>query len=181
MSTNATVTDMAVKPETITFALIGSQVKTGVDTEGNPTYKTEYKAASADKTIDEARKAGTISFEQTFSFDKAGTVAGINQVIKDDEEATAIFNAGLKVKLNNKVKQLLEATDETTGDPTFEPVEGTFDLRDLLNEAAQRRNLSPVDKAIKTLSGLGLSPEALAALVGQLRVQVGQAPATAAE
>lgn len=174
MSTNATVTDMAVKPETITFALIGNQIKTGVDTEGNPVYKTEYKAASAEKTIAEAKEKGLVSFEQTFSFDKAGSVAGILSIIKDEEEAVAIFNAGLKVKLNNKVKQLMEATDETTGDPTFEPVEGTFDLRDTLNEAAQRRNLSPVDKAIKTLSGLGLSADALAALVGQLRAQVTQ-------
>src|SRR5271169_5642348 len=128
MSTTATTTDMSVKPETITFALIGTQIKTGVDTEGNPTYKTEYKAASAEKTIAEAKEKNLVSFEQTFSYDKAGTVAGILAVIKDEEEALAIFNAGLKVKLNNKVKQLMEATDETTGDPTFEPVEGTFDL-----------------------------------------------------
>ncbi len=174
MSTNATVTDLSVKPETITFALIGTQIKTGVDTEGNPVYKTEYKAASAEKTIAEAKEKGLVSFEQTFSYDKAGTVAGILNIIKDEEEAVAIFNAGLKVKLNNKVKQLMEETDEVTRDPMFEPVEGTYDLREVLNEAAQRRNLSPVDKAVKTLSGLGLSSEALAAIIAQIRTQVSQ-------
>lgn len=172
MSTIATVTDMAVKPETITFALIGSRVKTGTDAEGNDVFKTEYKAASAEKTIAEAKEKGAVAFEQTFSFDKAGTVAGILSVIKDEEEAVAIFNAGLKVKLNNKVKQLLEGVDEATGDPTFEPQEGSYDLRDALNEAAQRRNLSPVDKAIKTLSNLGLGEEALANLIANLRSQV---------
>ena len=68
----------------------------------------------------------------------------------------------------------MEETDEVTRDPMFEPVEGTYDLREVLNEAAQRRNLSPVDKAVKTLSGLGLSSEALAAIIAQIRTQVSQ-------
>lgn len=158
MSSTATVTDMAVKPETITFALTATQIPDGVDANNQPKYKTELKAISRDKEITAAKAAGTILIEQTFSFDKVGTVAGVLSVIKDEEEAVNIFNAGLKIKLNSKVKTLLEDVDEE-GNPTFSAVEGTFDIRDLLNEPAQRRNLSLTDKAIRVLMSLGMTRE----------------------
>src|ERR1700742_4952335 len=124
MSTTATTVDVAVKPELITFGLIGQKVVTGKDNDGNDIVKTELKAASRDKEIASAKEKGTLLFEQTFSYDKAGTIEGILQVIKDPEEALAIFNAGLKTRLNSKVVALLTEEDEQ-GDPTFQPTEGS--------------------------------------------------------
>ncbi len=171
MSTLNTVTDLAVKPEIINFAVIAEQENDGVDANGNPKFKTVIRAASREKEIESARKAGTILFEQSLSYDRAGTVSGILQIIKDEEEAVAIFNAGLKVKLNNKVKTLLEEVDED-GNPTFQPVEGSFDIRELLNEPAQRRNLSPLEKTRKTLLAIpGVSPEMVDQMLANLRAQ----------
>jgi len=172
MATTATIVDVDVKPELITYGLYQVSTPDGTDADGQPKFKTELKATSKDTEIEKARAAGTLIHEQTFGYDKAATVAGIAQVIKDAEEASAIFNAGLKTRLNSRVTALLTATDEE-GNPTFVPVDGTYDVRDLLNEAAQRRNLSPIEKAAKTLAGLpNMSPELLATLLAQVRANM---------
>lgn len=179
MSSTATVTDMAVKPETITFALTAVKTPDGKDAAGEDKFKTVLKAVSRDKDIAEAKAKGELLIEQTFSFDRAGTVSGIAAVIKDEEEAVNVFNSGLKVKLNSKVKALLEDTDEE-GNPTFQAIEGTYDLRDLLNEPAQRRNLSPTDKALRVLMGLGLTKEAALGILAQSQTALGQGAAVTA-
>lgn len=171
MGNSATTVDMAVKPEIITFGLQATQVSDGVDANNQPKHKTVLKAISREKDLEEAKKDGTLLFEQSMSFDRAGALSGISSIIKDEEEAVNIFNSGLKVKLNSKVKALLEDVDEE-GNPTFQPVEGNYDLRDLLNEPAQRRNLSPTDKAIRVLIGLGMTKEQAAALVSTAQTQV---------
>lgn len=173
MGNSNTTIDMAVKPETVTFGLVGTQTPDGTDAQGAPKFKTELKAVSRDKDIQTAKEKGELLFEQTFSFDRAGTLAGIPQVIKDEEEAINIFNAGLKVKLNSRVKAMLEELDEN-GNPTFQPVEGNYDLADVLNEPAQRRNLSPTEKAIRVLVGLGMTREQATALVSTAQSTVSQ-------
>jgi hypothetical protein len=173
MATLTTITDMAIKPEVVTFGLIAEQTTTGNDVHGNPQFKTTYRAASREKELASAKAAGTLLFEQSFSYDKAGTIEGITEVIRDAEEALSIFNAGLKVKFNQKVVALMIEEDDE-GNPVFQPVEGSYDMRDALNEIAQRRSLSPTDKAIRTLKGIpGMSEEALAAIIAQLRAVQG--------
>src|ERR1700743_1514626 len=126
MSTTATTVDVAVKPELITFGLIGIKTVKGKDNDGNDIAETELKAASREKEIASAKEKGTLLFEQTFSYDKAGTVEGILQIIKDPEEAVAIFNAGLKTRLNTKVVALLTELDEQQ-EPAFQPTENSYD------------------------------------------------------
>lgn len=171
MASESTVVDMAVKPESVNWALTSEQVPDGVDAQGQPKFKTVLKAISREKDIEEAKKKGTVALEQTFSYDRAGNVSGISQVIKDEDEATNIFNAGLKIKLNSRIKAMLEETDEE-GNPAFQPVEGTFDMRDELNEPAQRRNLSPMDKALKVLIGLGMTKEQASAILAASHQQL---------
>lgn len=169
MATLTTITDLAIKPETVTFGLIADQVADGNDAHGQPKFKTVLRAASREKELQAAKENGSLLFEQSFAYDKAGTIEGIGQVIRDVEEAISIFNAGLTVKRNQKIVALLTEVDEE-GNPTFQPVEGNYDLREALNELAQRRSLSPTDKAIRTLKGIpGMSEDALAAIIAQLR------------
>jgi len=177
-SANTTI-DMAVKPETVTFGLVGSQVPDGVDANNQPKFKTELKAVSRDKDIAAAKEKGELLFEQTFSYNRAGSIEGISQIIKDEEEAVNIFNAGLKVKLNSRVKAMIEEIDDDNN-PAFQPVEGTYDLTDVLNEPAQRRNLSPTEKAIRVLVGLGMTREQATALVSTAQTQVAQGQAEGA-
>lgn len=180
MSTVATTVDVNVKPEMISFGVIGTKVQTGTDTNNQPVYKTELKAASREKEIEKAKEDGTLLFEQSFSYDKAGSIEGITEVIKDAEEAVNIFNAGLKVRFNSKVVALLTEVDEN-GDPTFQPTESSFDMRDALNEPTQRRNLSPIDKAQKALLATGLPAETVAALLAQVRANIAGQTAPTAE
>lgn len=184
MATTNTISDVDVKPELITFGLYSIQVKDGTDESGAPKYKTDYKVTSKDSEIEKARTAGTLITEQSFSYDRAGSAAGILEVIKDSEEAATVFNAGLKTRLISRVTSLLLDTDEE-GNFSFQPVDGNYDLRELLNEAAQRRNLSPIDKAKKTLAGIpGMTEEMLNMMIAQLRANLTpaqQSAQTAAE
>jgi hypothetical protein len=180
MATTATTVDMATKPEMITFGLIGTKTPDGTNADGTEKFKTELKAASRDKEIAKAKEDGTLLFEQSFTYDKAGTLEGIIEVIKDSEEALAIFNAGLKVRFNSKVVALLTEVDES-GDPVFQPQEAAYDMRDALNEPSQKRNLSPIDKAAKALLATGLSSDQVAALLAQVRANIGGQTAPTAE
>lgn len=167
MSTTATVSEMAVKPEAVTFGLQATTVTTGKDNNGNDIQKTELKAISREKELESSRKNNQLLFEQTFSYDLANNLDGLLNITKGDaDEAVAIFNAGLKIRLNSRLKALLEDVDED-GNPTFQPVEGTYDLRDILAEPAQRRNLSPSDKAVRVLIGLGMDKDTAMAMVQQ--------------
>ena len=179
MASTSTLSDLAVKPELITFGLYSVQTKDGTDESGEPKFKTDYKVTSKDSEIEKARTAGTLIHEQSFSYDRAGTADGILEVIKDSEEAAAVFNAGLKTRLISRVTALLLDTDEE-GNFSFAPIEGNYDLRELLNEAAQRRNLSPLDKAKKTLAGIpGMTEEMLNSMIAQIRANLSPAQQSA--
>lgn len=173
MASATTTVDLAVKPETITYGLIVRSIPDGTNADGTPKHKLVLRAVSRESEIKEALEAfekGEIQFQQqSFSFDKAGTLAGITEVIKDPEEALAIFNAGLKVRFNTKVVSLLTGTDDE-GNPDFQFVEGNYDMRAAMNEPSQKRNLSPMDKATKTLTALpGVTPEKLAQIMALLQ------------
>lgn len=170
MATVGTTVDQSVKPETITYGVLGNKVKTGTDAEGNDTYKTELKTISREKDLEAARKDGTLLFEQTFSYDRAGTVDGIVKVIHDPDEAVQVFNSGLKIRLNTRINALLTEVDDA-GDPKFQPEEGTYDMRDTLNEPAQRKFLSPMEKVDKVLKGLNLTPEQVAQILANYATQ----------
>lgn len=175
MSTQATTTDLAVKPEMLTYGLIVRTIPDGTNADGSPKHKVTLRAVSRESEITEAEKeaadpnSGVQFQKQSFSYDKAGTIEGILQIIKDPEEAIAIFNAGLKVRFNSKVVASLTATDDN-GEPDFQFQEGSIDMRTALNEPSQKRNLSPLDKSIKTLQAVpGVTPEKLAQIMALLQ------------
>lgn len=170
MSTTATTVDMSTKPELITFALIEEKIADGFESDGTtPRYKSELRAASREKDIADAKLKNQVLVEQSFSFDMPGTFEGILEVIPDKDEALQIFKAGYKTRINSRTVALMTETD-ADGNPAFQAVEGNYDIRALLQEPAQKRNLSPMDKAVKALSGIpGISADMVAALIAQVR------------
>lgn len=170
MASAITTTDLSVKPEIISFALIEDKIADGFESDGNTVrYKSELRAASREKDIKDATEKNQVLFQQSFSYDMPATFEGILEVIPDKEEALQIFKAGFKTRLNSRIVADITATD-SDGNPTFQPVEGNYDFRERLKEEAQKRNLSPMDKAEKALSNIpGLDPATVQALLAQVR------------
>lgn len=119
--------------------------------------KTEYslKAIQGDKEIEDARKKGTLQFEQSVAFDFPANDEGFKEIIPDDEERMDTAIAGLKAsRIGPRVRRALEDY-ETDSDGQlivkFQPLEGNWDIRDLIKEAAKRKNLTPKEKAYKNL------------------------------
>jgi len=174
MSTTATVTDVKtdVRPEVMNFALQVEQTPDGTDAAGQPKFKTEFVVLTNSKEIDKIKadpdKAKTVVIEQTFGFNKAATPEGFAIAVPDPEERVIIFNAGLVQRARAKATQLLKALDDA-GNPEFEPVEGTYDLSEIINTPLQRRNLTPTEKLERAIMATGgLSKEQAAALIAQV-------------
>jgi hypothetical protein len=161
-----------VRAEVFTLALTAENVPDGTDATGAEKHKTVFDVLTKQKEIDEAKAKNIVIIEQTFGYTKPVTVAGFSQLGIDDDELVVIFNAGLKQRASSKSAQLLKALDDE-GNPEFQPVEGTFDMQEEINKPLQRRNLSPMDKLVKSLSGVvpGITPEQVAAFLASVQAQ----------
>jgi hypothetical protein len=150
MATTNTTVDMALKPQTLDYAVI--EVHKEVKNEDGTTSKDiSFVAITGVKEIAKAKEAGKLKFEQTVSWDDAGNDEGMKQVIKNEKDRAAVFNAGVKSsRINPRVKRVLEEQDEN-GNLTFEPIQGAFDIRELINEPAQRRTLTDMEKGVAAL------------------------------
>ena len=167
MATTPITTDvnLDIKPELITVAVYSDTV-TGKDEKGNPTTEPILRHTTSDKVIEkmEAANPEAFLFKQTIKAYKVGTISGFQELIPDADEQLNIINRGLAQKFNQK----LTAVDELDkdGNPVFQPVEGTFDSIEWLQEPTQRRNLSDTEKAMRALKGL--PPEVALKLLQQL-------------
>ena len=83
---NGTAVTLDTKPEVITFGVIADETPDGTHADGTPKTKITLRAASRENDLEKARKDGNLIIEQSFAYDKAGTLAGISQVV-DSEEA----------------------------------------------------------------------------------------------
>ena len=59
----------------------------------------------------------------------------------------ALYNRGASLAQLNEIRDKME-------DPNFVPVDGVYDLADVLNTVRERRKMSPEDKALKILAEL---------------------------
>src|SRR5690348_1052193 len=145
-----------------------------VDKDGNK--EIEYKVFSEEdakelveknnKAKEEADKAGkeyvrTVEIEvtQTFDFDHGNTLDGLKELFTvKAEDGTETFqekelckqaNNAVDIKLGNRVRQLMLASDEN-GDFSFEAVEGSFSLREYISQETASRGKTVLEKA-KTL------------------------------
>ena len=98
----------------------------------------------------DADKDYTLAIEQSVREYKAGSWDAIVSLIPDEDERLIIFNSGLNAKSDRKLKSVLTEVDDAGTNLTFEPV-SLYDTLDLIQEPTQRRNLTPVDKAIRSI------------------------------
>lgn len=93
---------------------------------------------------------------------------------ENDEDAVALspdpavriahFNRGVSLRQLNEMRSLMESAT-TTGPDAFQITEGAYDLREICNQAPERRKMSPEDKALKALEAL--PPEVLQGLLAR--------------
>lgn len=168
VSSNASA-DIAIKSENITYNVY---VKVGQDGKVDPEVKGSVVYTSNEKTIKEYDKPDsgyTLAKTQTVRTYKAGTVQGFVDLIGDEEEAVNIINRGLTQKSNQKVSEYLTDFDVAT-QAFVNQSEDVFDSREALQEATQRRNLSPLEKAQKAIRQIpGYQNIDIAALLQQLQ------------
>ena len=91
-----------------------------------------------------------LALEQTVREYKAGSWDAIASLIPDEEERLTIFNSGLNSKSDRKIKSELSKLDDAGTNLATEPTD-LYDTLDLIQEPTQRRNLTPVDKAIRSI------------------------------
>jgi hypothetical protein len=159
-----------LRPEIYTLALIAETVPDGTDAAGEPKTKIEFSVLSKSKDIEDARSKGTILIEQTFGYQKPVTLAGINKAISDEDALLDLVQESIKRKATYEATKLLRSLD-ADGNPEFQPIEGTFDMQDLLNKASNRRSTSPLDKVNKMILNSGIAPDQLAQLLQAILAQ----------
>lgn len=169
MTASAVTPDLSVKSENVVYERY-SLIKYS-DTE--PTKIVDVDVAVLSNPKQEERdalltKGYKLEFTQTVRVDKAGTFAGIKQIVSDEDEAVTIWNRGLTSKLNQKLNSKFRETNED-GTASFQSTEEVFDPTELVNEPTQRKNLSPIEKAFKGLEKSGVSQEMIAAAMAALQ------------
>lgn len=97
--------------------------------------------------------------QQTFTLHEAETLADISEVCPVETVAVDLFNRGASLKQLNEIHDLMESDD-------FEPVEGAYDLKEVIAQVTERRKMSPMDKVLKQLSNL--SEEETKAIIAKL-------------
>lgn len=163
MATNATVTDATqtvakadTQPGTMDWAVV---VKTSTDKKSGK--EEEYLSSfvyTKDSEIQSYKDDGTLVGIQTITYPVPQTFKGIQDVLPDEEQACTCFFNGMKSSLIGPRfrRKLEEFKRGENGEivPTFQFVEGMYDVTDLMREDARRKNLSPQEKIIKNLRGI---------------------------
>lgn len=173
---DVTSIDMPVKTENVTF-LVYADHKVIKNEDGTTSTETSLKHTSFEKEITKLKTTSPdlCLFEQTVSVPRAGTIDGLLEIVPDKDEALQIINRGISAKFNQKIKTTLCEQDEK-GNPVFQPVDGVWDAKALLQEPTQRKSLSDYDRAMKAIAGL--DPATLAALMNSLAAAAAQSGAS---
>lgn len=163
MATNTAV-DMSIKTENVTYTVLVKLNDEGAVTKGNIKY------ASGDEQIAKLKENGFIeAFQQTFLTYKIGTLQGLSDLIGDDEEAVNVAQRGVAQKTSQKIASYLTDYDYEAQKFLNEPVEGTFDTRELLQEATQRRSLTQGEKLVRDMKKSGYADEQIALVLKTLQ------------
>jgi hypothetical protein len=170
MSTSNTLVDMDIKPAVVTYGVysVEQEIK---EKDGTTKNETILKATMSEKALEKAKAEGTFLFEQSFSYDIPGTIAGMQQLAISDEEKINIFRQGLVAKVGREITSALSEQD-SDGNAVFQPVEGNFDARPFAATESGRRGLTDTEKALKTMKNL--SPDVLAQVLAMLQANTPQ-------
>lgn len=112
--------------------------------------------------VEEAKKAGVVEPEpllvQTFLMKDAENDGDINILTPDERVRTSLHNRAGSLRQLSEIRSFIEDAD-------WKGVEGNFDVSYTLAEFTERKKLSPQDKAVKALIGLGMTEEAARAVI----------------
>lgn len=108
-----------------------------------------------------------LQVSQTVTTHRAGSPEGFAQLVPDAEESVNIWNRGYAQKESNKLVALFGESKED-GTPEFQFTEEAYDERELLATATSRRNLSPLDKAVKAIRSSNLPDAVKESMVAHL-------------
>jgi hypothetical protein len=159
---------LSVKTENVVYTRF---VKASEAANGQKVYQAKViRNANADDQAQMEKEGYQFQAAQSVTIYSAGTPDGFEQIIKDEEERTNVFNRGLAQKTQNKLNSLLQETNED-GSPVFPFSEDAYDSLEKLNELTNRRNLSPTDKARKLLEASGLDQATIAAMLSAMVAQ----------
>lgn len=145
-------------------------------TYNEKTQKTDYEPKTVRAYTDADVKAleadgFKLQASQTVTTYRAGNPDGFAQIVPDAEESTNIWNRGLAQKESNKLVALFNETKED-GTPEHEFTEEAYDSRELMATVTSRRNLSPQDKAIKTIRNSGLPAAVIESMIAHLQSEM---------
>ena len=134
--------------ETNTYAVFKTPGKDGKpDTLGFGVLKEGNKLS---KQVENAEVE--LILKSDVSIPYAQTVAGIKQVIPDDDEIVTVFNNGATSKVTTRIRSYFmeqnEAGDFVHADET------AFDASEFLSEPMKRKTLTDSQKIVKALSGV---------------------------
>ena len=161
-TSNSAPSDLPIKTENVVY---GRFVKAKTSESGKTEYTAKTLRAPSKEDVEAMEKDGyKLQVSQTVTTYRAGNPDGFLQIISDPDEATNIFNRGLAQKESNKMVALFNESKED-GTPEFQFSEDAYDSRDEMNKVTSRRNLSPQDKAIKTLRATGLPEHVIKGMI----------------
>lgn len=142
--------------ETITYAITRSPAKEGSEKPGELGFSVLKEGNATDKAIAEGKIELLHKVDVTIPF--ANTLAGIQQLVPDEEELVTIFGKGAMSKVTTRVRAYF--TEVNDAGELLHTDEPTYDATSDLSEPMKRRAMSDTQKAVKVLKGI--SAEALA-------------------
>lgn len=150
-----------VVSENVTYAV----TKSAAGVKGFAEYKegnSTFIAVNGGKNPDGSDKEPTLELLHKIdvSIPYVHSVAGISQLVTDEEEAVSIFNKGLAQKVTTKLRSYF--TEEENG-VLVHLDETTFDATEFASEPMKRRAMSDSAKLVKVLKGAS-QEDVLAAL-----------------
>jgi hypothetical protein len=172
MSSANTLIDLDVKPTAVTYGAFTVTEEVTDKKDGSVSTRTTVKATMQEKQLEKAKTENTFLMEQTFSYDVPGTLKGIIEMEIPEEEKVNLFRQAITAKAGRVITSLMQELDEQ-GNPSFQPIEGSMDIRSYVAEVGNRRGLSDSEKALKTISGLTL-PDDVMAMVRAALMGVGK-------
>ena len=84
---------------------------------------------------------------------------GFASLVPDEAQRVYIIQCGLNYLQNAKANGYMDEVQENTPEPTPSYNQETIDLREAINEPPTRKSLTDMEKLMKTLAALNLSPE----------------------
>jgi len=140
--------------ETTVYSVYKTPAKDGKEQEpGFGVWKEGNKLA---KSIEAGEVEEVLRVSVTVPY--AQTIAGISQLVKDEDEVVTIFNNGATSKVTTRLRSYF--TEKNDAGEFVHVGETEFDASEFLSEPMKRKTLTDTQKAVKVLKNI--SPEALA-------------------